>query len=282
MTDRQRRQDVRFDGWSGAGEGGLIVYDPVTDAGHLLNPATAAVFEACDGRATIDEIARRVRERTGLPADAGIVELAVGELDEAGLLIPDATSPAGGMSRRALITRLALGAGAIALLPMVETVVGSSQLAAATPVRTQTAEDSLVADPKTATTTEGTSVDITLTTTGGFSSPAATIFQIDTEPGHGAVVLADAVATYTPTAGFTGTDTFTYIAAQCVAISDALPGCPEGTGPVPETGTAPATVTVTVDPAATTTSSSTTTSTSATTSTSPPAVAAAAEPTFTG
>ena len=46
MVERQRRDDLRSDGWSGAGEGGLVIYDPVTDAGHLLNPATAAAFEA--------------------------------------------------------------------------------------------------------------------------------------------------------------------------------------------------------------------------------------------
>jgi len=284
MVERQRRHEVRFDEWAGAGEGGLVVYDPVTDAGHLLNPATATVFEACDGRTPIDEMAARVSARTGLPIDPGIVELALGQLDEAGLLTPTDTGPSAaepaGMSRRALIGRLALGAGAITLLPVVETVVGSSQLAAATPARIQTALDSLVADPKTATTTAGTPVDVTLTTTGGFTTPTSTIFAIATQPGHGAVVLADDVATYTPGPGFSGTDTFTYIAAQCVPFSDALPACPDGNGAVPETGTAPATVTVTVDPAPTTTSTSTTTA--STTSTSPVAAATAAQPTFTG
>jgi large repetitive protein len=283
MVERQRRHDVRFDEWAGAGEGGLVVYDPVTDAGHLLNPATAAVFEACDGRTPIDEMAARVSARTGLPTDPGIVELALGELDEAGLLAPAATEPSAaepaGLSRRALITRLALGAGAITLLPVVETVVGSSQLAAATPPRTQTAVDSLVADPKTATTTAGTPVDVTLTTTGGFTTPTSTIFALATQPGHGAAVLVDAVATYTPGPGFTGTDTFTYIAAQCIPFSDALPACPDGNGAIPDTGTAPATVTVTVDPAPTTT---TTTTAASTTSTSHVAAATAAQPTFTG
>ena len=151
----QRRDDLRFDSWGGAGDGGLVVYDPVTDAGHLLNPATAAVFEACDGQTSVDEMAERVAARTGLPADRGIVELALAELDEVGLLSTTGPSAADdeprGISRRALIGRLTLGAAAVALLPAVETVVGTSQLAAATPVRTQTAADSLVADPKTAT-----------------------------------------------------------------------------------------------------------------------------------
>ena len=87
------------------------------------------------------------------------------------------------------------------------------------------------------------------------------------------------MATYTPGPGFTGTDTFTYIAAQCIPFADALPACPDGNGPLPETGTAPATVTVTVDPAPTTTHHATTAST---TTTSHVAAATAAQPTFTG
>jgi hypothetical protein len=281
MGEMKRRADLRFDDYGGPDDGGLVVYDPVTDAGHLLNPATAAVFERCDGATTVETMAEVVAARTGLPADPGIVELALSELAEAGLLIDrDDELPAAGMSRRALISRLALGAGAVALLPVIDTVVGSSQLAAASPPRTQTAADSLAAVPKTATTTVDTPVDITLTTTGGFTTPTSTIFGIATLPGHGAVVLADDVATYTPANGFTGTDSFTYIAAQCIPFVDAipLPGCPAENGPVPETGTAPATVTVTIAAAPTTTAATTTTAAP----TSSVAPAAVAQPNFTG
>ena len=283
MVGKQRRPDVRFDSWSGAGEGGLVVYDPVTDAGHLLNPATAAVFEACDGRTSIDDMAQRVTARTGLPTDREIVELALVELDQVGLLTPSepttATDEGGarGLSRRALIGRLALGAGAVALLPAIDTILGTSQLAAEPRAKTQTAADSLVAEPKTATTPANTPVDVTLTTSGGFTDPTSTIFAISTEPGHGAVALSGAVATYTPTNGFSGTDTFTYIAAQCIPVTDALPSCPEGNSAIPETGTAPATVTITVTPAPTTTTTTTTVA-----PTSSVAAATAAQPTFTG
>ena len=278
MSGQQRRNDVRTHDWGGAGEGGLIVFDPITDAGHLLNPASAAVFEACDGRTSVDEMARVVAARTGLPEDREIVELALSELAEAGLLQePDLASSH--LSRRQLMARLAVGAGVAAMLPVIETVVSSSDLAAAGPPGPQTAEDSLVADPKTATTTAGTPVDVTLTTSGGSSNPSATLFAIATTPGHGGVTLVDDVATYTPADGFTGTDTFTYIATQCFPFEDALPSCPDGTGPFPENGTAPATVTVTVNPAPTTTSTSTTTTEAPTTT---GAVAAEAQPNFTG
>ena len=254
------------------------------------------MFEACDGQTSLDEMAERVAARTGLPADRGIVELALSELDEVGLLSPVSSVPVGdsdaelvgsGLSRRSLIGRLALGAGAVALLPVVTTVLGSSQMAAATPARTQTALDSLVADPKTTSTTVGTPVDVTLTTTGGFVSPTSTIFAISNDPANGGVTLVDDVATYTPDPGFTGIDTFTYIAAQCIPVLDALPvlpDCPSETGPVPETGTAAATVTITVDPAPTTTTTSTAPPSSSTTTkpAASPAAATPAQPNFTG
>ncbi|HVN50688.1 MAG TPA: PqqD family peptide modification chaperone [Acidimicrobiales bacterium] len=279
MAGERRRDDLRWRDWKGAGEGGLVVFDPVTDRGHLLNPASAAVFEACDGRTPVDEMAHRVAERTGLPEDPEIVELALSELADAGLLQePDLASSH--LSRRSLMARLAVGAGVAALLPVIETIANTSELAAATAGRPQTAEDSLVAVPKTATTTVGTPVVLTLSTSGGFSDPAATVFAIATTASHGDVSLTDDVATYAPADGFTGTDTFTYIAAQCIPFSDAipLPACPDGSGPVPEAGTAPATVTVTVNPAPTTTTSTT----EAPTTTAAVAPATAAQPTFTG
>jgi hypothetical protein len=279
MAGERRRDDLRCDDWDGAGEGGLLVFDPITDAGHLLNPASAAVFEACDGATSREEMARRVAERTGLPDDPAIVDLAMAELAEAGLLRePDLAGRH--LSRRQLMARLAVGAGIAALLPVVETVVSSSDLAAASS-GPQTALDSLVAVPKTATTTVATPVDITLSTTGGGTNPTATLFFIDADPGHGTAALNVDVVTYTPTAGFTGTDTFTYIATQCFPLVDALPGCPEGTGPFPSAGTAPATVTITVNPAPTTTTTATTT-TEAPTTTAAVAPAAAAQPNFTG
>jgi len=281
MDSRRRRSDLRFDEWSGSGDGGLVVYDPVTDAGHLLNPATAAVFEACDGHTPVGQVAELVASRSDLPADPGIVDLALAELDEAGLLEPAVgAGPADeprGMSRRSVIARLALGAGAIALLPVIDTVAGSSQLAAETPSRAAVVIPP-TADPKSATTPPGTPVDITLSTSGGFVSPTSTVFAIASQPTHGGVTLVDNVATYTPADGFSGTDTFTYIAAQCIAFADGLPSCPAETGPYPETGTAPATVTITVPAPPSTTSTVAPT----TTAESKPAVAAKAQPSFTG
>jgi hypothetical protein len=259
MATMQRRSDLRTESWGS--EGGLAVYDPRNDTGYLLNPATAAVFDACDGRRSLEEMATAVAARTGLPADVGIVELALAELRTSDLLETPARRGVDdvpvGVTRRTLMRRLALGAGAAALLPVVDIVGGVSRLAAEPRNRLAGAIPELFAEDKTASTAPGTPVDVTLSTTGGVTTPDSTAFLIDAEPTNGTVSLVGAVATYTPDEGFTGEDTFTYIAWQCVSFADGL-ACPDGTGPFPDGGSDPATVTITVAEATTSTSSSTT------------------------
>jgi hypothetical protein len=292
---------VRTEAWSGDDGAGLAVFDPATGGGFVLNRSTAVVFEACDGKTSTETMARRVADATGLPADVAIVELALAELRRSGLL--EASTVAGGtiaesptssgLSRRTLIGRLALGAGAVALLPVID-AVGLSKLAAEpTSKSPQGAVPTLIVDPKTAATPAATAVDITLTSSGGFADPNIdTTYWISTEPLHGTVTVLGAIATYTPAAGFAGTDTFMYAAGQCVPFSDAgraaqtgrvdaavavvAPACPVDQGMVPDGGSVPALVTVTVAEPATTT----------TTATAPAAAKPAAEvkasPSFTG
>jgi hypothetical protein len=66
-------------------------------------------------------MAAAIQQRTGLPADDGVVDLALTELAEAGLITLDDDAPR--MTRRSLIRRLTLPAAAAALLPIVETVL---------------------------------------------------------------------------------------------------------------------------------------------------------------
>jgi hypothetical protein len=102
-------------------EGGLVIYDQQTDAGHVLNPTSAAVFELADGTRSVPQIAQSLAERGELPADEEIVLLALQELDQAGLL--ELTGPSGPkVSRRKLLSRLAMGAPAAALLPGIDSI----------------------------------------------------------------------------------------------------------------------------------------------------------------
>ena len=105
-----------------------IVYDPKSHQAHCLNQTVGFVWNQCDGKTTEAEIAKRLPDQIGLPADPDIVRLALGELSRAELLTRESieelaeTFP----SRRELARRLALlGASAAALLPAVSSVVAA-------------------------------------------------------------------------------------------------------------------------------------------------------------
>lgn len=100
----------------------LLVHRESTDEAHALNETAAIVFDLCDGATSQAAMAAEVARRTGLPADENIVGLALAELMDAGLVvIEDTRRP--DISRRSLIRALALPVAAVALLPVVETVL---------------------------------------------------------------------------------------------------------------------------------------------------------------
>jgi hypothetical protein len=103
----------------------LLVYRHPTGETHALNEAAAIVFELCDGTNSRATMAPEVARRCGLPPDEAIVDLALADLEEAGLIVAgDDDRPT--VTRRALVRRLGLTAIAIAMLPVVETVMMTS------------------------------------------------------------------------------------------------------------------------------------------------------------
>jgi Coenzyme PQQ synthesis protein D (PqqD) len=90
---------------------------------HALNQSAAAVYELCGGETSKSEIAAEIRRRTGLPADDEIVDLALAELIDAGLVVLDDPEPRSTVTRRSLIRRLALTSVAAMMLPVVETIL---------------------------------------------------------------------------------------------------------------------------------------------------------------
>jgi hypothetical protein len=90
---------------------------------HALNQSAAAVYELCDGNTSKPEMAAEIHRRTGLPADEEIVDLALSELVETGLVMLDDPESRSAVTRRALIRRLALSSTLALMLPVVETVV---------------------------------------------------------------------------------------------------------------------------------------------------------------
>jgi len=103
----------------------LLVYDTTTDEAHQLAPVAAAVFGACDGRATLDEVADAATRRLGQKVTPATARDALAILEERGLL----DRP--GLSRRDAVRRAALaGAGAVAAVPLVKSIVAPDAAAA--------------------------------------------------------------------------------------------------------------------------------------------------------
>jgi nucleotide-binding universal stress UspA family protein len=90
---------------------------------HALNQSASAVYELCDGKTSAREMAAEIQRRTGLPADEDIVNLALAELADAGLVVLDCAEPPPAPTRRSLLRRFALSGVAAAMLPVVETIV---------------------------------------------------------------------------------------------------------------------------------------------------------------
>lgn len=105
---------------------GVLVYDEQRDAAHSLNAAAAVVYEHADGTRSVDELAIVLGERLGVPRDGALVEVALRELQGAGLLEAPAVQVRG-VSRRELVRRLGIAAAA---LPIVVSVGAPTPLMA--------------------------------------------------------------------------------------------------------------------------------------------------------
>ena len=265
MPNPEARNDLVITDRPGGADTGVLVYDPKTDTGHVLDGTAALVLAACDGTRDLAELAEHVEARSENFSDKLSVDVALQQLNDAGLLAaPLPTSS--GLSRRKMIRTMAIGAAGIAALPLIESI-SNARLADAQPA--------LVIDPKTASTTPGVPVAITLTAQN-VSSPADLVFWPVAQPSNGTVTIIGDVATYTPNAGFIGTDSFPYTGGECVVALGNIPYPPPSLicpiGEFVYNGATPDLVTIEVAAAPETT----------TTSTSTTAAVLPTAPTFTG
>ena len=99
----------------------ILALKPGAARSHALNQTAAVIFDMCDGTHSKAEMAIAIKHHTGLPADEMVVDLALDELVDAGLVVRD--GPPAGISRRALMRRLSLSAAAAALLPVIEPIL---------------------------------------------------------------------------------------------------------------------------------------------------------------
>ena len=102
----------------------LVIYDEANQTGHSLTSAAAAVWQQCTGDRSQPEIAQ------ALGLEPALVDRALAELDEVGLLDggPDTSS---GVSRREVTRRLAQVGGAALAAPLIYSVAVPAAAAAA-------------------------------------------------------------------------------------------------------------------------------------------------------
>jgi hypothetical protein len=103
---------------------GLMVYDLDRHEAHSLNQTAALVWRHCDGKMGVPELSALLQRETSLPAEEAVVWLALDRLEKAHLLQTSLTrsTETSGMSRRAVIRKLGLAGGLVALLPLVDSL----------------------------------------------------------------------------------------------------------------------------------------------------------------
>jgi hypothetical protein len=110
-------------------DGELLVYDVTADKAHSLNATSAAVWKACDGASTVEDLSVRFDAEAGANHGEGVVLLALEQLQDNGLL-QESIELGASFSRRDLVRRIGLTSMValpfIASLAMPTTVMAAS------------------------------------------------------------------------------------------------------------------------------------------------------------
>jgi hypothetical protein len=111
--------------------GEVLVYDRERDKAHCLNSTAALVWQYCDGKTPVSQIARAIEAEINAPVDEDIIWLGVEQLSKTHLLSERATLPTHktGLSRREVMKRIGLAA-AVAL-PVVTSILAPTAAQAA-------------------------------------------------------------------------------------------------------------------------------------------------------
>lgn len=122
-----------------------ILYDRANNRAHSLNRTVGLVWQAADGQRSVEEIAVILHRELGIPADPGVVLLALQDLEGAGLIeepLPVEARPEL-LSRREVARKLALAGFSMAMLPVVASIVAPTPAMAASMITAQQAGQDL-------------------------------------------------------------------------------------------------------------------------------------------
>ena len=107
----------------------VVVYDELDNRVHRLNRTAAMVWRHCDGTRSQADLASVLNEHLDVRSDESLVQLALDDLSDAGLLVAAATRGGSGtLSRRELLGKLTVAAS---MLPVVASIVAPLPIAAA-------------------------------------------------------------------------------------------------------------------------------------------------------
>lgn len=112
--------------------GEILVYDRERNKAHCLNSTAALVWEYCDGRTSVAQIARTIEGKFNGTVDEDVIWIAVEQLGKAHLLRERVNFPEhkAGLSRREVMKRI--GVAAAVALPAVTSIIAPTAVAAAT------------------------------------------------------------------------------------------------------------------------------------------------------
>jgi hypothetical protein len=101
-----------------------LVYDLKRHKARCLNRSAALVWQHCDGKTTVPELAALLKKELDLPGDEAVVWMALDRLGRAHLLSEPVTMPAdrAQYSRREVLRTLRRAAGISLLLPVVASI----------------------------------------------------------------------------------------------------------------------------------------------------------------
>ena len=107
----------------------LLVYDMETSKAHCLNSTVAAVWNACDGKNSVSEIADGFGSESDSNGYEDVVWLAIDQLQKHDLLEKEYDISLSGQSRRELIKKI--GFASVIALPVIASMAAPSNALAA-------------------------------------------------------------------------------------------------------------------------------------------------------
>jgi hypothetical protein len=109
----------------------ILVFDTETNKAHCLNSTAAFVWQACDGKNSIADIARSFGSYAKSPVQEDLIWLAIDQLNGNNLLAQELKADFNGQSRREVIKKI--GLAAVISLPIISSLIAPVAAQGVTP-----------------------------------------------------------------------------------------------------------------------------------------------------